>query len=476
MSIPIACPACGHAGYVPDGFAGQTIRCPKCRRKFPAIQADKATSVMPPDTDATQAMDLSEFLLPNPPSVIPAPANYPVAKPVAPAHNVLPASQPSSTAASDRMTVARLLNYRVYGVAAAVAGLFVVVVFTFLLVRGRQTDSANREAAALVATARQQISLGNLGDAEALLQRAVTIPRMKDDGGAANLLAEVREAQAARLLQAAEDAIGRKDFKEALGLLKKHLAHVRPADRARGMKLLAEMELALSPERALAALEAMTDEQFAAWKKNGELPVGLRSNSPVLAQTWADLLLSQETEATKRREVARLARVAEEHRREDAERIARLEQERRAQTEKTAREQQKGIGVPREALRSLFEKPEIGFTFNRGSPSDGQENYIGTKRTAIVQLIGPANNLTYASITVSVPNDNKAEVLLNSVYLLGFLKHAIPGWSESQQWLKDAIPEATRSDRARTTSGNVLVELVFFKELGLMVLTVKARE
>ncbi len=36
MPITVACPSCGQAGKVPDHFAGQSIRCPKCQGKFPA--------------------------------------------------------------------------------------------------------------------------------------------------------------------------------------------------------------------------------------------------------------------------------------------------------------------------------------------------------------------------------------------------------------------------------------------------------
>lgn len=35
MAISIVCPACQRAGQVPDQYAGQTIRCPKCKAKFP---------------------------------------------------------------------------------------------------------------------------------------------------------------------------------------------------------------------------------------------------------------------------------------------------------------------------------------------------------------------------------------------------------------------------------------------------------
>jgi hypothetical protein len=41
MPIAIACPTCGQAGNVPDHFAGQSIRCPKCQGRFPVPLADR---------------------------------------------------------------------------------------------------------------------------------------------------------------------------------------------------------------------------------------------------------------------------------------------------------------------------------------------------------------------------------------------------------------------------------------------------
>src|SRR5262245_3363674 len=34
MPIAISCPDCGTTGNVPDTYAGQTVRCPKCRGKI----------------------------------------------------------------------------------------------------------------------------------------------------------------------------------------------------------------------------------------------------------------------------------------------------------------------------------------------------------------------------------------------------------------------------------------------------------
>jgi hypothetical protein len=47
MPIPINCPACHHAGNVPDQYGGKTIRCPKCQAKFVVPPAGSAVSAAP---------------------------------------------------------------------------------------------------------------------------------------------------------------------------------------------------------------------------------------------------------------------------------------------------------------------------------------------------------------------------------------------------------------------------------------------
>lgn len=345
MPIPIACPACGRVDTVPDRFAGQPASCPACRSPMyvPGI------GLMPEQQNAPVAKSPVEPANHLPITLLAAACCSLVGLTVllliafqfpwltltlglslaafavfalfsgwiaAVWHKLIPSS------------AGKMLAPHLCGVAAIAVGLAMVLLSTVSIIRHRQIETANRQAAALVEVARRQVSLGNLTDAEALLQQAVEIPRVKDDSGAASLLVEVRQAQAARFLQAAEDAIVRKEMREAISHLKSYVTHPNANSREDANKLLAVVELAAIPERALAALEAMSDDQFAVWSKTGELPSEFQCRSPVLAQACSEMLHTQRPEATRRREVTRLAKLEEERKQAETERLARLENER----------------------------------------------------------------------------------------------------------------------------------------------------
>jgi len=67
-----------------------------------------------------------------------------------------------------------------------------------------------------------------------------------------------------------------------------------------------------------------------------------------------------------------------------------------------------GIGVSRRYLMRRFEGLEIGFSSKEGLPVKGLENYVVSKRGITAQLLGPADNLSSASITVILGTDKKA--------------------------------------------------------------------
>lgn len=53
MPITVAYPTCRQAGKVPDHFAGQSIRCPKCQAKFAVPSADQPATPNPPKAPGT---------------------------------------------------------------------------------------------------------------------------------------------------------------------------------------------------------------------------------------------------------------------------------------------------------------------------------------------------------------------------------------------------------------------------------------
>lgn len=142
-------------------------------------------------------------------------------------------------------------------------------------------------------------------------------------------------------------------------------------------------------------------------------------------------------------------------------------------------EKQHSIGVTRNAIQSVFEQPEFGFSFEPGTPIDGQPNIVGRGGNTIIELVGPQNNLSSATIILVAPNEPNplASVLLAS-YSLKFIKTASPNWENNGEWLSSNLDHIVRGiqSEANTTRGNQQISLHVSRELGSIVLNVKAKQ
>lgn len=141
-------------------------------------------------------------------------------------------------------------------------------------------------------------------------------------------------------------------------------------------------------------------------------------------------------------------------------------------------QQPKGIGVSRAEIQSVYESPELGFKFEKGEPVDGQPQVIGRSPNglAYIQLIGPEDNITQASIMVGIPNDNPVAVVENGIYMLGLVKKAAPDWSEGPDWVTENLAKAVEKGEISTTHGDLRINLQASKELGMVVLTIASNE
>lgn len=391
---------------------------------------------------------------------------------------------------------------------AAAAGLWVLAVANIM--EEDRLRYANQQVAERVATARSAVADGRLDDAERELADALAVGEATETADAKALLGQVKEAQAtralvqarraaARLLQSAEAAIGENQVVQAIPLLQQYLASPHAAESAKAQALLRDAEAATSDAKALAALEAMTDEQFAAWSRDGSLPQEMRLDNAALAQVRQDTLRRNSQEAAKRREAERqrreterLAKIEEERQRQEAEREkerqrqeaerqARLEQERR-EKERLALEEQKrlarlkaGIGVSRASIQEFFEKPELGFKFRKGNPVNGQEQVMGRQGLILIQLIGPAENLVQASIMVANPPGDDEQTRMNVAALVLLFMKCVPDWNDGLDWVKSAIRNARAGEPQETVHGRVRIEVVT-DDVGIIVVTVKKRE
>ncbi|MEO1148081.1 MAG: hypothetical protein AAFY26_21070 [Cyanobacteria bacterium J06638_22] len=142
-----------------------------------------------------------------------------------------------------------------------------------------------------------------------------------------------------------------------------------------------------------------------------------------------------------------------------------------------APEVHQGIGVSRAAIQSVFEDPEVGFVFEEPALAQGQPRIMGTapNQIALIELIGPPDNLTSAGILIGVPIDNNEAIAQNAAYTLGFLQVAVPGWTDGGDWLVrnlDAIHQG-RARQASTVFGDKRIELVSLTEIGMVSLSVE---
>ena len=136
-----------------------------------------------------------------------------------------------------------------------------------------------------------------------------------------------------------------------------------------------------------------------------------------------------------------------------------------------------GIGVNRQDIQSVYEGSDIDFTFESSLLADGTPRVIGQSPHghAALELIGPEQDITKATMMVAMPSDDPGIITLNSAYMLGLLSQVTPNWDEGPDWLADNFAVAAEKGEAQTTWGHVEVSLTALTELGMVLLTVERR-
>ena len=139
-------------------------------------------------------------------------------------------------------------------------------------------------------------------------------------------------------------------------------------------------------------------------------------------------------------------------------------------------EQTPGIGVSRQVIQSLYEQPDIGFTFESSELADGTPRVIGESPDGIafLELIGPERDITKATIMAAMPSDDTGAIAMNAAYMLGLLNHLVPNWSGGGDWLAEHFAVAADEGEARTIQGNVDITLTAYMELGMVLLTIES--
>jgi hypothetical protein len=132
-----------------------------------------------------------------------------------------------------------------------------------------------------------------------------------------------------------------------------------------------------------------------------------------------------------------------------------------------------GIGVARGSFQVAFGRTDLGFRFDAEASAQGQPRVIGWSRDGLgrLDLIGPPDNLTLASITG--PSSDRQSTL---IYVQRLIQVADPDWAEaSTAWLMSNVGDGQTNRSAKMTYGDHLYTLSVFSEKGTMSLEVIAK-
>lgn len=133
-----------------------------------------------------------------------------------------------------------------------------------------------------------------------------------------------------------------------------------------------------------------------------------------------------------------------------------------------------GLGISRSEIRDFYS--DLGFEFESGVPVDGQPQIIGTSDggLALLQIIGPSENVTNVSMIAFATIDNDVENTLNGLYFINLLSLITPGWEGSSDWFIDNLEiGANSANDVYTVQQNyqgIKVKMTTDKSLGSIIL------
>ena len=130
-----------------------------------------------------------------------------------------------------------------------------------------------------------------------------------------------------------------------------------------------------------------------------------------------------------------------------------------------------GIGVTRYKLQHLYAEKLGGYAFESSALAIGEDRVMATSQdgTVIVELIGPASNLTKAAIFFTLPRDRTPMQLLNVTgAIAGFMTHVAPDWAGGNDFVMEAINSLAdgHDDSISTGFGGILFEVSVVREMG----------
>jgi hypothetical protein len=88
---------------------------------------------------------------------------------------------------------------------------------------------------------------------------------------------------------------------------------------------------------------------------------------------------------------------------------------------------------------------QAGFTFKSAPEVQGQPRVIGSSsRSHSIELIGPPEELTKATVLVGFSGDQSAD-LESAAYITGLMKLVAPSWADGPTWVAEQLKAGVSS-------------------------------
>ena len=134
-----------------------------------------------------------------------------------------------------------------------------------------------------------------------------------------------------------------------------------------------------------------------------------------------------------------------------------------------------GLGVTRDSIVNMFTEPSLGFTFKETQTlGDASQRVLGLSKNSqvLLELIGPASELTEASITAEITGGAR-NATMNGMMIAGLLRRIFPRWRGSTNWLTDAMKRAEDEHTTSTTTRNEIpIKFQYHTSLEVIIVTV----
>lgn len=132
------------------------------------------------------------------------------------------------------------------------------------------------------------------------------------------------------------------------------------------------------------------------------------------------------------------------------------------------------IGFSRDEVEAVFSE-KYGFRFETSFLDSEQSAGMPLSSMALMDLVGPNDNLT--SITLAISNTDDFDVMVdNAAYQYELLALVAPDWPELDNWLFDNGPTARNGEVVTGEWNGLRFTLEFTQSIGREVLTVEPVE